>query len=204
MALVDDQQRIVRQVVEQRRRRLAGRPAGEMPRVVLDAVAVADLLHHLEVEHRPLMQPLRLEHLAQSTRARSAARSSSALIDSTADPRLLARRDEMRLRIDGDLVVLAAALPGQRIERRQRIDIVAEQLDAKRLLFVRRIDLDDVAAHAERAAREVDVVALVLDLDELAEDLLARDALSQLQRQQHAVVRLRRARGRRCTTRSRR
>ena len=64
MALVDDHQRVVGQVVEQRRRRLARRAAGEVARVVLDAVAVADLPHHLEVEHRPLVQPLRLEQLA--------------------------------------------------------------------------------------------------------------------------------------------
>ena len=61
------------------------------------------------------------------------------------------------------------------------------------LLFVRRIDLDDVAADAERAAAEVVVVALVLDLDQLAEDLLAADPLAALERQQHAVVRLGRA-----------
>jgi hypothetical protein len=35
------------------------------------------------------------------------------------------------------------------------------------------------------------VVALVLDLDELAEDLVAADPLAALERQQHAVVRLR-------------
>jgi hypothetical protein len=38
--------------------------AGQVPRVVLDAVAVADLADHLEIEHRPLVQPLRLEQLA--------------------------------------------------------------------------------------------------------------------------------------------
>jgi hypothetical protein len=64
MAFVDDQQRIVGEVIEQCRWRLAGGAAGEMPGVVLDAVAVADLLHHLEIEHGPLMQALRLEHLA--------------------------------------------------------------------------------------------------------------------------------------------
>ena len=41
-----------------------GGAAGQVARVVLDAVAVADLLDHLEVEHRPLVQPLGLEHLA--------------------------------------------------------------------------------------------------------------------------------------------
>ena len=55
---------VLGQVVEQRRRRLAGRAARQMARVVLDAVAVADLPDHLEVEHRPLMQTLRLEQPA--------------------------------------------------------------------------------------------------------------------------------------------
>ena len=96
----------------------------------------------------------------------------------------------MRLRVDGNLVVLAPALARQRIERRERIDVVAEELDAQRLLFVRRVHLDDVAAHAEGAAREVGLVALVLDFHELAENLIARNALAELQRQQHAVVRL--------------
>jgi hypothetical protein len=45
--------------------------------------------------------------------------------------------------------VRAQRLAGQRIERAQLVDLVAEQLDAQRLLFVRRIDLDDVAADAE-------------------------------------------------------
>ena len=84
-------------------------------------------------------------------------------------------------------------LAGDRIERRQLVDLVAEQPDAKRELFVRRIDLDDVAAHAEVAARELVVVALVLDLHQLAQDLIAIDALPFLERQHQPVVRLRRA-----------
>ncbi len=62
VAFIDDQDGVLRQVVQQRRRRLAGRPPGEVPRVVLDAVAVADLADHLEVEHRALVQALRFQH----------------------------------------------------------------------------------------------------------------------------------------------
>ena len=60
-------------------------------------------------------------------------------------------------------------------------------------VLVRRLDLDDVAAHAEDAAVELVVVALVLDLDQLAQDLLAIDPLAALERQHHPVVRLGRA-----------
>jgi hypothetical protein len=58
-------------------------------------------------------------------------------------------------------------LAGQRIELGDRLDLVAEQLDAPgAVLLVGGEDLDDVAAHAEGAAVEVDVVALVLQGDE--------------------------------------
>ena len=59
-----NEQGVVREVVEQRGRRLAGQAAGEMARVVLDAVAVADLADHLEVEHGALLEALRLDQLA--------------------------------------------------------------------------------------------------------------------------------------------
>ena len=104
----------------------------------------------------------------------------------------LARRHEMRLRIDRDLVVSAQRLARERIERGEFVHLVAEELDAEPLLFVGGIHLDDVAAHAEVAAAEVVVVALVLDLHELAEDLLASDALTPFERKQHAVIGFRR------------
>src|SRR5690606_2168569 len=56
VALIDDEQRIRRQVIEQTRRRLARRAAGEEPGVVLDAGAVADLADHLEIELRALLE----------------------------------------------------------------------------------------------------------------------------------------------------
>ena len=74
VALVDDQQRVLGQVVDQRRRRLARLAAGEVARVVLDALAEADALHHLEVEARALLEPLRLDQLAGAGRTRRAAR----------------------------------------------------------------------------------------------------------------------------------
>ena len=56
--LVDEQDVVVGQVVEQRPRRLAGLPAGEVARVVLDAVAEPDFAQHLQVEVGALVQAL--------------------------------------------------------------------------------------------------------------------------------------------------
>ncbi len=187
MALVDDEERVLRQVIEQRRRRLARGAAGQVPRIILDPVAVANLPNHLEVEHRPLVQPLRLEKLALRFQPRSVPRE---LLFDRLDSflRPIARRDEVRFRIDGDLVVAAQRLARQRIERRELVHLVPEEPDPQPLLLVRQIDLDDVSAHAKRAATELGVVALVLNLHQLAEHLLAADPLPALERQQHAVI----------------
>ena len=58
------------------------------------------------------------------------------------------------------------------------LDLVAEHLDADGELLVDREDLDRVAAHPERAAGEGEVVAGVLHVDELAQQLVALDLLA--------------------------
>ena len=60
-------------------------------------------------------------------------------------------------------------------------------------LLVRGEDLDHVAADAEGAAVEVDVVARVLDVDQLAQELVAPQLHAALQLDQEAVVALGRA-----------
>ena len=63
VAFVHDHEGVVGQVVEKRGWRCTGGAAGEVPGVILDPVAISDLADHLEIEHRPLMQPLRLQQL---------------------------------------------------------------------------------------------------------------------------------------------
>ena len=65
VALVDEHQRVVGHIFEQRRRRLARLAAGEVARIVLDAGAGAGRLHHLEVEEGALLEPLRFEQAAR-------------------------------------------------------------------------------------------------------------------------------------------
>ena len=62
--LVDEDQEVAREVVEQRERRRARRPPVEDARVVLDAVAVAELPQHLHVVLRALADAVRLQRLA--------------------------------------------------------------------------------------------------------------------------------------------
>ena len=166
MALVDDRDVVGREVVEERRRRLARRPAREVAGVVLDAGAVADLPHHLEVEPRPLLEPLgleelllRLELLEPHRRARPRSTPAAAL------PHLLGRH-VVRLRVEVEAREPLEDLARQEVEAGDLLDLVAEELHPHARVLVRRVDLEDVAAHAERPAVEVEVRPLVLRLDE--------------------------------------
>ena len=151
--LVDEQQEVLGEVVDQRRRRLARRAARQVARVVLDALAEAHLLQHLEVVQRALLEPLLLEQLVLRLAARRAARAARPGCRSIARVSCSARRDVVRAGEDRHLVELAQHLAAQRIDLGDRLDLVAEELDAdRRLLLVGREDLDHVAAHAEGAA----------------------------------------------------
>ena len=61
VAFVHDQQRVLRQVFEQRRRRLAGLAAGQIAGVVLDALAEPVVSSISMSNMRALLQPLRLQ-----------------------------------------------------------------------------------------------------------------------------------------------
>ena len=73
MALVGEDERVVGQIFEQGRRRLAGPAAGQIARIILDARAGAGRLQHFEIEQRALLEPLRLEQPALRDRDNRAA-----------------------------------------------------------------------------------------------------------------------------------
>ena len=78
--------------------------------------------------------------------------------------------DVVRRREQHEALDLLDDLAGERVDRRDALDLVAEELDPDGPLLVGREHLDRVAAHPELVAGEREVVALVLQLDEPAED----------------------------------
>ena len=152
MALIGEDQGIVREIFEQSRRRLAWLAPGEIARVILDALADAGRLQHFEIELRALLQPLRLDE--------------PALVVELVEPLLQfgldaldgliqrrARCHVMRIRIDLDEFQVGILVPGQRIELDDGLDLVAEQADPPGAIFqMRREQFDDIATDAEGAA----------------------------------------------------
>ena len=193
VALVDEQDEVVGDVLEQRRRRLARRAAREIARVVLDPGAGPGRLDHLQVEGGALLDALGLERLAGLVEVRDL--DLQVLLDLL--DRLLegrARRDVVAVGVDLDALQGAGLLAGQGVELVDRLDLVAEQRDPPgAVLQMGREDLHRVAAHPEGAAVEVGVVAPVVQLDQGLQQLVAPRGLAGFERDRHGGVGLRRA-----------
>jgi hypothetical protein len=58
VAFIHKNEKIFGEIIQQRRRWLAGQTAGEVPGIVLDAVAVTNLLDHFQIEERALFDAL--------------------------------------------------------------------------------------------------------------------------------------------------
>ena len=189
MRFVDDEQRVFRQIVEQRRRRLAGLSSRQIARIVFDAAAVAEFADHLEIETRALFEPLRLDEFVVLVQVRKpVAEFVLDVVEHRDDP--LARRHVVRLRENRVARHTIDHFAGQRIEHRQVVDDVVEQLHPHRFFFgFRRKDVDHVAAHAITAALERHVVARVLQFREPHEDVALIDAVAAVEVQHHLQIR---------------
>ena len=192
MRLIDDQQEIIRKEVEQRMRRRAGRAAVEMTRIVFDPRAHAHLGEHLQVIGGAHVETLRLKFLALF--AQFGQPSVKLLADGferafhTLRPgHIVGSREDMDLRFMGDHIA------GQRMQGGDAVDLVAEEFDADGQFLVYGDDFDRIAPHAERAAGEGDVVALVLHGHEPAQQVVAIDLLAFLEKQHTPGVFLRSA-----------
>ena len=101
----------------------------------------------------------------------------------------VARRHVVRRRIHGEARDLLPHAPRQRVEQLQRLHLVVEQFDAHGQLRVfGREDVDRVAAHAERAALEILLVARVLHRDQPRDHVALAELVAGAQRQDHLVV----------------
>ena len=180
VGLVDEDEGILGQVVHEGGRLGARLAAGQMPRVVLDAVAVADLPEHLHVEEGALLQPLRLQQpVARAEEGQPLPQLLVDIGDGALD--LVGRRDVVAGGIDAHRRHHPGGGALQGIEGHDAIHAVAEELDAERLgLGGGGEHLHHVAAHPERPPPEVVVVPLVLDGDQVPDQRVPAHRLPRL------------------------
>ena len=193
MGFVDDQKGILRQILEEGRRRLAGIAAGEIARVVLDPGATAGGLHHLQVEERALLQPLGLQQLALRIEFfQPLGKLDPDLLDRLAHGRT--RRDVMAVGVNPHAHELVCLGAGERIKLDDLLDLIAKERDSPgAILGMRREDHDHVAAHAEAAALQRLAGAAVLQVDQLADERPLVNTPLQRKRDRHRGIGLDRA-----------
>ncbi len=98
----------------------------------------------------------------------------------------------MTLGVEGEARQLADHFAGQRIEGRQALHLVVEQLDAHRFeVRFRRKDVDHIAAHTEGGAGEIHIVARVLQPGQPAQQLALIEAVATIDVQHHLQIGLR-------------
>ena len=182
VALVDEDEEILGEIIEKGEGGLPGLPPVKVARIVLHARAVPDLFEHFKIVLGALGEALRLQELPLVLErfdfpfeifldhGKSALQAFGAhrIVARGEDDGVLQGRDDLAR----DDVLLA-----------ERVDLVAEELDADGDFGIGGgEDLHDVPAHAEGGALEIDVVAGIVDLDEAAQKLVARHLLPGAQR----------------------
>ena len=185
--LVDHREEVVGKVVQQREGRLSRAAPIEVRRVVLDAVAVAQFLQHLQVVGGAHPEALRLEQPARGLEVAEALGqlrldAPHGRIEAFGSRHIVAGGEE------DHLVEAVEPLAGDRIQHRDLLHLVAEKPDADHVLVVRRTHLQRVTAHPEPAPRQVGVVALVLHVHEAPQDGAVVVGLAVAQHQQLVLV----------------
>ena len=172
VALVDEEDEVFGEVVQQGVGGRAHGPPLNDPGIVLDAGAVAKLLHHLHVVHGALLQPLGLHQLALSLEeGHPLLQFLVDLLDSGVH--LLLGGDIVGGRPDGDVVQPADGGAGDHVDLADAVDLVPEKLHPQGgVLPIGGPDLHRVPPDPEHVAVKGDIVAFIADGHQLFQQLV--------------------------------
>ena len=177
VALVDDQQEILGEEIEQAIGALAGFAPVEIARVVLNARAVAQLLDHLHVILHALLDALGLDAIAQLLEVVDLSHQVVLYPTDGALGLLLARHKEVG-RINLVLVETLQRAQGERVALLDGVDLVVPPTNAQHVVAVGHGHQHRIALDGEIASLQVDVVAHIERVDQLAEKLIAVELLA--------------------------
>ena len=175
VALVDEQHKVLGEVVQQSVGRRTHRPALDHPGVVLDARAVAQLLHHLHVVHGALLDALGLHQLVLAVEV------GHPLLQLLVDlldggVHLLLGGDVVGGRPDGNVVQPPDGRAGDHVDLAEPVNLVAEELHPDGgVLPIGRPHLHRVPPDPESVALKGHIVAPVPDGHQPLEQFLPLD-----------------------------
>ena len=169
MALVNECDEVLREIVYQAERPLAGLPAVQVPRIILDPGAVAHLPDHLYVILHPLLQPLGFQRLAYILEILHL--SLQVLLDETY--RLEAPfpgSHEVGSRKHRDLVQVLDMGTGHRIDKGKGFDLVSEEFYPHGLVGPSKEHVDRVTPDPECTPLEIHVGTAVVCVHQVVQE----------------------------------
>ena len=186
VAFINDEQKVISEVVEQAERTLAGLAPVEVAAVILDAVAESNFLDHLQVVQRALFEALGFEVFGLF--GEELLLLFEVLLDF---PHGLIgggfAGDEQVGRVDDDVVKPVQPRPGFRVNGFQLLDLVAPEVHTQRVVGVGQENVNGISLDSERAALELGTRAAVEATDQRMKEGVAAPLLSHLQRN-HALM----------------
>ena len=188
VALVHDKQKILWEIVDERVRRRTRRTPRQHARIVLNARAETDLLQHFNVVAGALRDALGLYQLAVFLEVFYAlVEFFLQILDGLLQ--LFLGRDIVARRKNGNMPQFTKRNAGQRVNTADAVHLITEKLDTDNILIrIYRPDLHRVTAHAEAVTLERNVVALVLNVYQSADELLAAHLHARTDGNHHAFV----------------
>ena len=177
VALVDEGDEVLGKIVYEAEGPLTGAPPVEVPGIILNARAVAQLLDHLHVVFDPLLEAVGLVLLPYGTEI-FALLHHVVLNHAYGVGGALLGGDEDVGGVNRYLLEAFEAHAADRVDDLYLLNRVSEKYDAAAAVHVGEVDVYRVALHAEGAALEVGVAAVVEGVDEAVEELVAADALA--------------------------
>ena len=168
MAFIHDQQPIIGEIINQTFGGRARLSARQMSGVVLNPIAVPDLVEHLQVVLGALLQPLRFQQFA------FAVQKLKPLSEFRPDRlnrivQAVFRRHKVLRRVDVHLLKALQNLPGGGVHIADRLHLITKQLNSHQAVVVGRADLEHIPLHPKTAPGNFGVVSAVLVVHQLAQ-----------------------------------
>ena len=188
MALVHEEQKILREIIQQGGGHTARRAAGQHRRIVFDALADTHLVQHLDIVVGALGNALRLDQLALGGELFDLCVALGT--DLFQRSGLFFRADDIVAgREDGNVLDHVLLGAGQGVELGNAVDLIPEELhpDGK-LAHISQINVHRVAMHPKLIAHKIHVVSLVLQGDQLFAQLVPLHLHPGAQTDDHAAV----------------
>ena len=186
MTFIDERHEILRKIVQQTERSAPRLPSVEITRIIFDARAIAEFIHHFYVELHSLFQSLRLERPPLGdekvvTDDHVVLNVSNRLLHA-----ILGRHEDVR-RIDSDLLRRVYHYPVDWVEHFYLFQLLAPENKSTGIVAVSHVNVHRIAQHPERPALELGLVARVQRIDERKQQLVATHSRSHRERDRIVV-----------------